>query len=217
MKSGRERGCDEGLTLIELLITIAVLGIVLAIALPIFGNVTGQVSGQVDQFNSDIYSKYANDPQFVGVAGTNGTDFYLDLNGNGTKDDGEPLAATVPNSTPGGGTGGGGGGQTLTFTGNNAAISGTGTFTDPVNGTVITVTNTATTFSKLPANWHHITVSYNGNVLNTVYKTNGATIDGALTKISNTNVDLALAAGSGYEVTIVYNGGSGGTYTYTFA
>jgi len=91
----RERLNQEGLTLIELLVTIAVLAIVAAIAIPVVTNVVNSTNDRaIAQTQSDIadfvekynesgaYSYDSTEGKFVG---------YIDLNGNGSVDAGETI------------------------------------------------------------------------------------------------------------------------------
>jgi len=92
---------DEGLTLIELLITIAVLAIVAAIAIPVVTNVVNSTEDRaVSQTAADIQAfadKYENSGAF-GVAGTaDEITFtgYIDLNGDSQTSADEALEELV--------------------------------------------------------------------------------------------------------------------------
>jgi len=84
MKFNRE----EGLTLIELLITIAVLAIVAAIAIPVVTNVVNSTEDRaVAQTQSDVddfVAKYNNVGAFSYTEATQTFEGYVDLNGDGS-------------------------------------------------------------------------------------------------------------------------------------
>ncbi len=86
MKFNRE----EGLTLIELLITIAVIAIVAAISVPVVTNVIASSNqSALTQTNADVadfVNKYNNTGAWSYDATTQTFQGFVDLNGNGTVD-----------------------------------------------------------------------------------------------------------------------------------
>jgi prepilin-type N-terminal cleavage/methylation domain-containing protein len=62
---------DEGLTLIELLITVAVIAIVFAIAVPVVLNITAGVSSDASSVSSAAKADFSN--QYFGALGASST------------------------------------------------------------------------------------------------------------------------------------------------
>jgi len=89
------------------------------------------------------------------------------------------------------------------------STSGTGTFTDASNNTTIERSLNETNLSVNSANWQYIEVAYNGTTRR-VYKSNGASTDNPLFKISNTKVNLQLPSTTPITITVKYNGNSSG-------
>ncbi len=98
MKFNRE----EGLTLIELLITIAVIAIVAAIAVPVVSNVVANSNtNALAQTNSDVVdfvTKY-NNSGVVDWDGTGVLKGYVDLNGNNIIDTNELVESLTIDTT----------------------------------------------------------------------------------------------------------------------
>jgi prepilin-type N-terminal cleavage/methylation domain-containing protein len=88
---------EEGLTLIELLITIAVIAIVAAISVPVISNVVASsTANSVEAMQSQVdafVDKYT-DAGLLGVAG-NTLSGSIDLNGNGVYTDANELIETL--------------------------------------------------------------------------------------------------------------------------
>jgi len=99
MKFNRE----EGLTLIELLITIAVLAIVAAIAIPVVTNVVNSTEDRaVSQTQSDVddfMNKYNNVGAFTYTDATQTYEGYVDLNGDGATSADEKIEELVIDSS----------------------------------------------------------------------------------------------------------------------
>jgi type IV pilus assembly protein PilA len=91
------------LTLIELLITIAVLAIVAAIAVPVVTNVVNSTEDRaVSQTLGDIQdftSKYNNTGTYTYTDATQTFEGYVDLNGDGVLNDDEKVEELVVDST----------------------------------------------------------------------------------------------------------------------
>jgi len=118
---------------------------------------------------------------------------YPDSNQNGT-----PAVDTI-NYTP----------TTSTTISDGSGTSGTGTFTDTTNNTTIESSTSETNLSVNSANWQYIKVAYNGTTRR-VYKSNGASSDNPLYKISNTKIKLQLPSTTPVTITVKYNGNSTG-------
>lgn len=97
----------------------------------------------------------------------------------------------------------------LSFTGDTTALSAVGSYVDATNGTTITVTADSTDV-RMTANWEWITVT-RGATTDTIYKTRGLDAVGVLTRVSNSNVRIALPSTQAYTLVIKYNGKSTGT------
>jgi len=86
---------EAGLTLIELLITIAVLALVAAIAIPTITNVVSstntRAAAQQDSLVADFVSKYTKSGVYTYDDATQTYTGYVDLNGDGTVDDSEKI------------------------------------------------------------------------------------------------------------------------------
>lgn len=85
---------DTGLTLIELLVTIAVIAIVAAVTIPVASNIIGTTNDKaVAQTQVDV-TTFVNKYKDSGAYSFDGTDTfvgYVDLNGNGSVDAGETI------------------------------------------------------------------------------------------------------------------------------
>lgn len=141
------RAADRGLTLIELLVTLAVIILIMALAAPLFSNVLAGAQGSAStaqrQAVSSFMERYGAPGGVYTTAPGTGTDdgylvAYADRNGNGAQDPDEPTLARISMDaytdwqqwTSGGGSGT----DPLTVTYSNTMVS----VVDPgPNGTVV--------------------------------------------------------------------------------
>lgn len=94
MKFNRE----EGLTLIELLITIAVLAIVAAIAVPVVTNVVGSTNDRAAEQTKEDIKSFIDTGANSGLVQWDGVgtfESYVDLNGDNTIDENEKISELV--------------------------------------------------------------------------------------------------------------------------
>lgn len=206
---------QSGLTLIELLITIAVIGIVAAISVPAITNVINssranadaaqavivmdfielwEQSGQLSQSN-DIINAYFEGSLVEKIYVPNG---YV-LSGTGTEADPYILVVNPP--------------AVVT----ESVVASSGTF-DGGEGTTYTRDATGITIYTASANWETMSVQYmsgGSNTTDAVFKkmVNGTT-SGILTKISNTEVRIDTTSVTDFTFGIIYNGGSIGSYSF---
>jgi len=209
---------QKGLTLVELLITIAVLAIVTAIALPIVTNVVVNSRAEADRQQYILVVNFIDKWDSAGgtltqtgnriEADWSGSlheyievpDNYI-LSGAGSDADPYALVYTPPAS------------DATTIT------EASGTLPDSDGTTTFSRDATGVTIVTSSANWESMTVQYDpgtGNVVNSLIKKNtNGTVNGALTKVSNTNVRISTdVTAGGFTFTIVYNGGSTGSFVF---
>lgn len=110
-----------------------------------------------------------------------------------------PTASPTPTPSPS---------ATLTFTNDSTSLGSLGTFVDSTNNTTVTRTAQNTSLS-LPANWEYIIVAYPGGT-DQVFKSGFASTVGVLTRVTNSNVTIALTSDVAYTITIKYNGKANG-------
>jgi prepilin-type N-terminal cleavage/methylation domain-containing protein len=211
------RNNSKGLTLIELLITIAVIAIVAAISVPIVNNVIFSAKQQSDKNQAVIIIKFIE--KWDSAGGTllqtdNVLNAYFEselteklkvpdgylLTGAGTDSDPYILIAapTSPASS-----------EPITDT--------SGTFDDG-EGTTYTRDETGITINTVSANWENMSVQYNLNGTTTTNaitkKMSNGTIVGIITKVSNTEIRISTSGSSDFVFSIVYNGGSTGSFSF---
>lgn len=217
MLKSRTKADPSGLTLVELLVTFAVLAIITAIAVPVVTNVisNSEVSAKRTETKVAIDFIYRWDRAGANLA-INGTKIYAvfdgitaeysdipegyALTGSGTEED--PYFLTLDLSLAN---------EATTIT------DSSGTFDDG-EGTTFTRDATGVTITTASANWESMTVVHSesgGSETNTLTKktANGGNV-GVLTKVSNNEVRVAVASASSFEFGIVYNGGSTGSYSF---
>lgn len=107
----------------------------------------------------------------------------------------------------------------LDLTSGEAAVAGTGTFTDQTNGAIIERSSDSTRFYIAAANWKTLRVDYVGtDGLPYTYSINksGPSTSGILTRLSTKDVRIALPITTPFTVTVEYAGNStGAIYTLT--
>lgn len=235
---------NKAFTLVELIVTVVVLGIIVALAIPTYNAVTS--NSMISTVNGTLASmKRAGDLECLikpgagsnkvieaaidGIEGSSmdvlvvGNYVTVSLTRSGRTAVGGILfencesditKASIVNILPEGSN------ATIdTSIGNSADISGTGTFTDSSTGVVVTRSDSETQVSSNTANWEYMTVEFikDGISLeNTIFKTGGGSVVGVLTKVSNTLVIVDLPVNSAFTLTVKYNGRSSGT-TYIFS
>lgn len=208
---------NGGLTLIELLITIAVIAIVAAITVPVVNNVIFAAKQQSDQVQAVIIIEFIE--KWDSAGGTllqtdNILNAYLEaelteilevpdgyaLQGSGTEEDPYILIA-APTSIE----------ETQVITDDS------GTFNDG-EGTTYTRDETGITINTASANWENMSVQYTldgTSTINAITKkmANGTTV-GIMTKVSNTEIRVSATNVSSLVFSIVYNGGSAGSFSF---
>jgi len=208
---------ESGLTLIELLVTFAVLAIVAALALPVINNVvrSAEVSAKTAETKIaiDFVNRWDNAGADLIIAGTKIfaqfeglTAEYSDipdgyaLTGTGTVEDPYVLALDLD-----------------TFENSGTITDTTGTFSDG-QGTTYNRDATGVTINTASANWESMTFThseYGDSTVERVTKNSPhGTIVGLVTKVSNTQVRIQVPDSSTFSFGIVYNGGSTGSYAF---
>jgi prepilin-type N-terminal cleavage/methylation domain-containing protein len=206
---------SKGLTLIELLITIAVIAIVAAISVPVINNVINSSRAAADAAQAVIVIDFIEDWEQAGqlTQVSDSINAYLEgelieqievpdgylLSGTGAESDPYILIVNPPAV------------ETETVT------EPTGTFDDG-EGTTYTRDATGITITTTSANWESMSVYYDSGgsqITNAVTKkmANGAT-SGILTKVSNTEVRIDTTTVNDFLFGIIYNGGSAGSFSF---
>lgn len=207
---------EKGLTLIELLITIAIIAIVAAISVPVINNVINNSRIAADEAQAviviDFIEDWAQAGQLTQVSTTLNAflegelieqievpEGYL-LIGDGSENSPYVLVVNPPAV------------DTAVIENNS------GTFNDG-EGTTYVRDATGITITTSSANWESMSLYYvsNGtNITDAVTKkmANGTTV-GLITKVSNTEVRLSTSALNGFTFGIVYNGGSAGSFSFS--
>lgn len=209
---------SEGLTLIELIVTIAVLAIVTAIAVPVINNVisSAEEASKITETKVaiDFVNRWDNAGATLTIADTRIIANFdgitaeyshipegYALAGTGTVEDPYVLALDLG-----------------TFENTGSITDSNGTFSDG-QGTTYTRDVNGVTITTAAANWESMTFNhteYGGIAVETVTKVSphGTTV-GLVTKLSNTQVRIAIPEGRTFGFGIVYNGGSTGSYTFS--
>lgn len=203
---------QKGLTLIELLITIAVVAIVAAISVPVINNVILSAKANADRNQAVIVMDFIAEWE-SGILLQTGNliegyletelikkisvpDGYL-LAGSGTESDPYLLLVNPPAVET------------------QATTEQSGTLPDG-EGTTYAIDATGITITTTSANWETMAIQYNNGATNDAISkkfTNGTTV-GALTKVSNTEVRINTVSLGDFTFGIVYNGGSTGSFTF---
>lgn len=206
---------NKGLTLIELLITIAVIAIVASISVPAINNVIDSAKINRDQAQAVIVMQFIDLWKDSGVLTQEGDyiNGYLEgsiiekievpegytLTGDGTAADPYALVVNPPAVT------------TTSITASSGSFDGD-------EGTTFSRDATGITITTASANWQTMSVQYTSGgstITDTVFKKMASgTTDGILTKISNNEVRINTTVIVDFTFGIVYNGGSVGSYTF---
>lgn len=215
---GKQAHSQQGLTLIELLITIAVLAIISAIAAPVLIN---QV--EASRYNALIRSlhevttfitKWDN----AGAVIVEDGDHILHASFPDTPDaeqieslDGYSLAGTGTEADP----------YMITLTGSSAPYPVISYQSTGAIGADATYTRTATsvTLNFPRANWQALRITYdpgsgyqNLDLLKSA--SNDSVVGGIVTKISNTEIRIDLPTSTSFALDVTFNGGSTGKFFF---
>jgi prepilin-type N-terminal cleavage/methylation domain-containing protein len=208
---------SDGLTLIELLVTVAVLAIVSAIAVPVVNNVVSNAEVNAKKTETKIAIDFIYQWDQAGAElAINGTKVfavfdgitaeYSDipegyaLTGSGTPEDPYFLTLDMSLANP-----------ETTITESSGTL-------DDGEGTTFVRDATGVTISTASANWESMSITHSEsgatetNVL--TKKMSHGTSVGIVTKISNNEVRVTIPDTNSFDFGIVYNGGSTGSYTF---
>ena len=230
---------SKAFTLVELIVSLVVLGIIVALAIPTYNTVTNNF--MINTVNSSLDSiKRAGDLECSFKSNSSGSDVALaaikdmpqgsmeisavdnvvsaSLTRSGrtaygsvsfTDCSGTITSATLLSSAPSSYS------TTIdTSSSNEAELTVLGSFTDSSTDTSFTRSSSQTVIDFSSANWEYITVAFTDSGIpleNSVYKSSGAPTAGVVAKLSNTVVTVDLSADKEFILTVKYNGRSTGT------
>lgn len=209
---------DRGLTLIELLVTLAVLAIVSAIAAPILINQVEETRYQATIRSLEQVTQFVKKWDAAGATITLDADNYLRADFEEYQDAeeienvvGYMLVGTGSDLDP----------YQITPEGSSqpypvVTYQTTGSIG---NDSTFTRTETGVTLNFPRANWQSIKITYNpGNGYTNLNlaknAANGTVVGGIVTKVSNTEIQIALPTSKSFAIEVTFNGGSTGAFFF---